>query len=341
MNNTVDNAPSITTPLVTFALFLYNQKKYAKEAMEGALAQTYGPLEILIFDDCSSDGTPEIIKNMINNAKDLRRIKLYENKINKGLTSQINSAMKEAKGRLIVVAAGDDFSFSDRVEKIVTYWVSAGEMSGSIFSSFKTINDAGVVRNHPVQGGVKEISLGDKKIDELRSISMGTRGCTHAWTKDFFDYFGPMDDEIIHEDITIPLRSLMLGKIVHLPDELVLYRISGNSQSRIAFSSANERMRKMARYWRGRVANYKQFEKDSTLAMSDNLLSKEDFIWMNDVINEERAISNYYYNYFSASALKRIILAADFSTRIPGLIRIKMAVLALFPFLYRYKRNSG
>lgn len=338
MNMTVERSVCEQKPLVTFALFSYNQERFIKEALEGALAQTYDPLEILIFDDCSSDGTIGVIENIIGSIETHRQIKLFKNEINKGLTFQINRAMREANGRLIVVAAGDDVSFPNRVEKVVDYWVSAGSKSGSIFSSFKTIDAAGVVKDHPVPGGVKEVSLGDKDIGELRSISVGTRGCTHAWTKDFFDYFGPMDEEIIHEDITIPLRSLMLGTVAHLPDELVLYRISGDSQSRVAFSSARERMRKMARYWRGRVANYKQFDKDAALAMSDNLLPKEDFIWMSDVVNAQRVISNFNCNYFSSSPFKRIMLAADFSTRVPGLLRAKMAILALFPFLYRFKR---
>ena len=48
-------------PLVTFALFTYNQERYVREAVEGVLAQTYEPLEIIISDDCSTDMTFSII----------------------------------------------------------------------------------------------------------------------------------------------------------------------------------------------------------------------------------------------------------------------------------------
>ena len=40
-------------PLVTFALFAYNQEKYIREAVEGAFSQTYEPLEIILSDDYS------------------------------------------------------------------------------------------------------------------------------------------------------------------------------------------------------------------------------------------------------------------------------------------------
>ena len=51
-------------PLVTFALFAYNQEKYIREAVEGTFSQTYEPLEIILSDDCSSDRTFEIMEEM-------------------------------------------------------------------------------------------------------------------------------------------------------------------------------------------------------------------------------------------------------------------------------------
>ncbi len=48
--------------LVTFALFSYNQERFIREALRGALAQTYSPLQIVISDDCSQDRTFKIIQ---------------------------------------------------------------------------------------------------------------------------------------------------------------------------------------------------------------------------------------------------------------------------------------
>ena len=57
-----DNATD--QPMVTFALFAYNQEKYIREAVKGAFSQTYEPLEIILSDDCSSDRTFEIMQEM-------------------------------------------------------------------------------------------------------------------------------------------------------------------------------------------------------------------------------------------------------------------------------------
>ena len=54
------DAMSDDRPLVTFALFTFNQQRFVREAIAGAFAQNYSPLEIIISDDCSTDRTFEI-----------------------------------------------------------------------------------------------------------------------------------------------------------------------------------------------------------------------------------------------------------------------------------------
>jgi len=51
-----------TKPLITFALFAYNQERFIREAVQGAFSQTYSPLEIIMSDDCSKDRTFDIEK---------------------------------------------------------------------------------------------------------------------------------------------------------------------------------------------------------------------------------------------------------------------------------------
>ncbi len=57
-------------PLVSFVLLAYNQERYVEEAIAGAFAQDYSPLEIILSDDCSTDGTYAIMQRM---AAGLRR----------------------------------------------------------------------------------------------------------------------------------------------------------------------------------------------------------------------------------------------------------------------------
>ena len=51
-------------PLVTVALFAYNSEELVGDAVESLLAQTYSPLEIILSDDCSTDGTFEVMRRL-------------------------------------------------------------------------------------------------------------------------------------------------------------------------------------------------------------------------------------------------------------------------------------
>ena len=77
-------------PLVTFALCAYNQERFIREAIEGAFAQTYEPLEIILSDDCSSDRTFEIMQEMAAAYAGAARIKLNRNASNLGIAGHVN-----------------------------------------------------------------------------------------------------------------------------------------------------------------------------------------------------------------------------------------------------------
>ena len=53
-------------PSVSICLTCYNQREYIAESVMSALCQQYNPLEIVIRDDCFSDGTDVIVEKLIS-----------------------------------------------------------------------------------------------------------------------------------------------------------------------------------------------------------------------------------------------------------------------------------
>ena len=109
-------------PLVTLAVFSYNQEKFIREAIEGALSQDYTPLEIILSDDASSDATFEIVEKYAKEYRGPHSLKIRRNYINLGTAMHVSIVGQEAAGAFVVVAAGDDISTSCRVSKIVETW---------------------------------------------------------------------------------------------------------------------------------------------------------------------------------------------------------------------------
>lgn len=84
----------------------YNVEKYLSECLQSLVSQTLSDIEIICVDDCSSDGTAEIIKEF--SEKDTR-IKTVFNEKNLGVSESRNRAMQRVKSDYIMFCDSDDF----------------------------------------------------------------------------------------------------------------------------------------------------------------------------------------------------------------------------------------
>lgn len=224
MNQLDDNKQ----PLVTFALFAYNQERFIREAVEGALLQTYSPLEIILSDDCSKDMTFEIIQEMVDGYKGSHKITLNRNDCNYGIANHTNKVISMAAGELIVMAAGDDISFPGRTRVIVKNWLLYNKPT-ALQSSHSRINEYGEVLVEDVlqletniyeEASYANLLIKAKDKEKLKYI-----GAASAYSRSCFNEFGPIPDYVVAEDGTLAFRALFLNGILHIKDVLVRYRI--------------------------------------------------------------------------------------------------------------------
>lgn len=209
----------MSKPLVTFALFGYNQERFVREAVRSALAQTYSPLQVILSDDCSPDGTFEIMREEAARYEGPHRVVLNRNEHNLGLGGHYNRVMELAEGGLIVTAAGDDVSLAERTEEFVKVWSEGGNFS--IYSNYVIMDGDGVERG--VEGGIAQ-EAGKTWWEKVRSEVMRGIGCAHAWDRAVFDVFGPLPDDIVQEDVAIPFRASLLGRVAYIDECLARYR---------------------------------------------------------------------------------------------------------------------
>jgi glycosyltransferase involved in cell wall biosynthesis len=115
MNST---PPSPDRPLMSLLLFAYRQERYIEAAMRSALAQTYQPLEIIVSDDCSPDGTYAVMERIAAEYRGPHRLRINRNPVNLGMGAHYQHVLGMAEGRYLVLAAGDDISEPSRVEEV-------------------------------------------------------------------------------------------------------------------------------------------------------------------------------------------------------------------------------
>ena len=203
-------------PKISVVMPVYNQKKFLRESIESILNQTFEDFELIVINDCSTDGSLRIIKSY----KD-KRIKLIENKKNIGTVKTRNKGLKAVKGKYIAIMDSDDVSYKKRLETQFNYL----ENNPHIFlvgSSAVYIDENG-----------KEIRR-FRKYDDYKMLAWRLpKSCSIVHSSVMFRNTG----EIVYNefyksahDYDLYLNLLSEGKkLTNLPQFLVEHRVHGGA----------------------------------------------------------------------------------------------------------------
>jgi len=94
----------VTTPRLSVAVINYNYARFLPACLESILSQTFGDIEVIIVDDCSSDGSREVIERFL--ADD--RVRLVAHGKNQGFSASLREGMGLARGEFITAYDADD-----------------------------------------------------------------------------------------------------------------------------------------------------------------------------------------------------------------------------------------
>lgn len=221
----VQREPQDDLPLVSFFIMAYNQEECIRAAIEGAFAQTYQPLEILLSDDTSSDRTFTIMEEMASTYRGPHQIILNRNAHNLGHSGHTDRIMELANGLFVVNSSGDDISLPERTTRLVEAWLASGRQAAVIHSAVERMTADGqtheiLPKQNPMHRHSPLALL--RKPPSIYGASMG-------WARELFKVFGPLGPKPIFPDFPICLRAATLGEVIYLDTPLVHYRVGGVS----------------------------------------------------------------------------------------------------------------
>ena len=190
----MNHKPLNDNPLISVVCASYNHEKYVEYFVQSLINQTYPNWELIIVDDCSSDGNVAVIKKL---AESEPRIHLFEQEFNQGPGAALNKAFSEAKGEIIVDMASDDSLKSDYFDFIVKTFKEYSDI-GAIYSPLDVMDDNNsIYDNWPLDTSMNRITLINKMFygfNEVFSPGMALR-------REVYEKIIPMDVSMIqHQD---------------------------------------------------------------------------------------------------------------------------------------------
>jgi GT2 family glycosyltransferase len=205
---------------VTAILLSYNCADFAADALRSALAQDCEPMELIVSDDASDDSTFDILREEVERYRGPHEVKLRRRTTNSGSNSaHLNDVFPLASGHVMVSFDGDDISEVSRVRRIVDAFAGDPNVQ-AVYSGCSLIDEAG----RPLGRGKVPHPPADADAREwFARVDAYAAGSTLAVRRTVIDSFGPLDPDI-HEDIVLPFRASLMGKVEFIDELLVRYR---------------------------------------------------------------------------------------------------------------------
>jgi glycosyltransferase involved in cell wall biosynthesis len=140
----------INNPLVSIVINCYNGEKYLRQSIESILDQSYQNLELIFWDNHSTDQSKNIIKSY-----DDKRIKYFFSQNHSTLYQARNLALKECKGDFISFLDVDDYYLKDRIVKQLLYFKDqkVGVIYSNYYRYYEDINKKKILTNKMLPSG--------------------------------------------------------------------------------------------------------------------------------------------------------------------------------------------
>ena len=189
----------------------WNCAKYVSETIRSVQAQTYQNWEMIIVDDCSTDGSEDEIAPLM--AED-DRIRLLKNPKNSGAAVSRNYALREAKGRLVAFLDSDDLWAPEKLEKQLEFMEKEG--CSFCYTEYKEIDD------RSQETGV--LISGPRKVSKLGMFAFCWPGClTVMYDREKVGLI-QIEDIKKNNDYAMWLKVCRKAECYMLREPLALYR---------------------------------------------------------------------------------------------------------------------
>ena len=208
---------------VSVCMATYNGEKFLARQLRSILEQLGQDDEVIVVDDCSTDGTVETVRRLAD-----RRITVHVNDRNRGEVFSFGRAMRLAKNEFLFLSDQDDVWLPGRVSLMQRRLVEAG--ADVVSSNFQWID----TDDRPIEVTYEGVASRDsgRRLKNIVDIFLGKTnyfGCAMALRRDFVRVVAPIPSFVESHDLWIALASNVTGTNVHIDEKTLMKRKHANN----------------------------------------------------------------------------------------------------------------
>lgn len=220
----LNKSPSFDCKQRVAAIFItFNQKDFVEKSLESLFDQTYKNFDIVISDDCSTDGTFEVIQELVSNYSGPHKIILNRNLKNLGIGKNTKIAIDLCEADFYVTCDGDDISSKDRFSKLINFFQDDETKVNLIATDAYLMTKSGDIQSVKMSTDLQSI----KTVSDLLATKPIFFGATTAFRKDLIVDYPDINEGVYGVDQIMLLRSMMKGGAKTLHEPLVYHREGG------------------------------------------------------------------------------------------------------------------
>lgn len=214
------------TPRISAIIPVYNGRKYLREAVDSVIAQTLPPIELIIVDDGSTDGSMDVLEGL---EAPFPIVRLRQE--NAGQSAARNHGARVAKGDFIALLDQDDAWYPEHLEELARPFGEERRL-GWAYSNLDEMDEG---------GGMVTVGMLDdlpaqhpkRSLHEMLSHDLFILPSASLIERKAFLAVGGFDERLSgYEDDDLFLRMFRAGyRNVYLPQSLSKWRIYGGSTS--------------------------------------------------------------------------------------------------------------
>jgi glycosyltransferase involved in cell wall biosynthesis len=213
----ISSTENIPTPTVSVCVITYNHEKYIRQCLQSIVDQeTDFDFELIVADDCSTDNTPELVKEFINKYPAIVRGIFQET--NTGGTKNYLDVHSAARGKYVAHMDGDDYALPTKLQKQVDVFRNNPELSMVVHGT-KIFDEAAGKYLQPVK------RFYDNRKENLDFLLLNLPYFAHStkmYKKCSDEDFNFKGNDII--DCWFHIFHASKGDIYMIPEELIVYR---------------------------------------------------------------------------------------------------------------------